>query len=114
MPRPSWHGLHALARAKLHAMLRDHGTASAATAIVVHVTMCIRAAGITDNHRQHACCLQVVLARAHNVQEIQQSVTAKSNELANRGLRSLGIARALGDVTDGRLPPPHSGIERNF
>ena len=44
---------------------------------------------------------QVVLGKAHNVGEIFPLVTGRCNELANRGLRSLGIARAIGEVTDG-------------
>ncbi|KAK9802623.1 hypothetical protein WJX73_006394 [Symbiochloris irregularis] len=43
---------------------------------------------------------QVVLSKAHNADDIYALVTGKCNELANRGLRSLGLARAIGDATD--------------
>mmetsp|Transcript_6324 Transcript_6324/g.19568 ORF Transcript_6324/g.19568 Transcript_6324/m.19568 type:complete len:1015 (-) Transcript_6324:364-3408(-) len=44
---------------------------------------------------------QVVLKKAHNFEEIKDAVDAKMVEFANRGYRSLGIAKAEGDGKDG-------------
>ena len=50
---------------------------------------------------QHAV-LQVVLKHAHNAAAITKGVNDHGAKLASRGLRSLGIARAVGE-TSGEL-----------
>ena len=47
--------------------------------------------------RLSGCGAQVVLQRAHNAGEISKQVTQHGAQLADRGLRSLGIARAAGE-----------------
>ena len=56
---------------------------------------------------EYICHAQVVLQRAHNAEEISKEVTQHSNRLADRGLRSLGIARAAGE-SGGAFDPPVS------
>lgn len=44
---------------------------------------------------------QVVVSKAHNKDEIKKAMDDKMIEFANRGFRSLGLARAEGDGVDG-------------
>ena len=71
----------------------------------MHVTRLIGWHVVIVVRKADVLCCRVVLGKAHNVADIRAKVTGKCDELASRGLRSLGIARAIGEVTDGEQEP---------